>query len=54
MFMNELQGEAIMEIMEESEVHILVQQKLINVFRDTVAKKSLGRTCSHAYGRHPR
>ena len=39
MFMNELQGEAIMEIMEESEVHILVQQKLINVFRDTVAKQ---------------
>ena len=28
-----------MEIVEESEVHILAQQQLINVFRDCVAKK---------------
>ena len=28
-----------MEIMEESEVHILAQQQPINVFRDSVAKK---------------
>src|SRR3989337_1549411 len=39
MFVNELLAEAIMKIMEESEVHILVQQELINVFRDSVAKK---------------
>jgi hypothetical protein len=52
MFVNQLLAEAMMEIMEESEVHILAQQQLINVFRDSVAKKE--RTCSHAYGRHPR
>ena len=28
-----------MEIMEESEVHILAQEQLINVFRGSVAKK---------------
>ena len=28
-----------MEIVEESEEHILAQQQLINVFRDSVAKK---------------
>ena len=39
MFVNELLAEAIMEIVEESEVHILAQQQLINVFRDSVAKK---------------
>ena len=39
MFVNELLAEAIMEIMEESEVHILAQQQLINVFRDNVAKQ---------------
>src|SRR3989337_2265491 len=39
MFVNQLLAEAMMEIMEESEVHILVQQQLINVFRDSVAKK---------------
>ena len=39
MFVNELLAEAIMEIMEESEVHFLAQQQLINVFRDSVAKK---------------
>ena len=39
MLVNELLTEAIMEIMEESEVHILAQQQLINVFRDSAAKK---------------
>ena len=39
MFVNQLLAEAMMEIMEESEVHILAQQQLINVFRDSVAKK---------------
>ena len=34
-----LLAEAMMEIMEESEVHILAQQQLINAFRDSVAKK---------------
>ena len=38
-FVNELLAEAIMEIMEESEVDILVQQQLINDFRDSVEKK---------------
>ena len=39
MFVNQLLAEAMMEILEESEVHILAQQQLINVFRDSVAKK---------------
>ena len=39
MFVNQLLAEAMMEIMEESEVHILAQQQLINRFRDSVAKK---------------
>ena len=39
MFVNELLAEAIVEIMVESEVHILAQQQLINVFRDSLAKK---------------
>ena len=39
MFVNELLPEAIMEIVEESEVHILAQQQWINVFRHSVAKK---------------
>ena len=38
MFVNQLLAEAMMEIMEESEVHILAQQQLINVFTDSVAK----------------
>ena len=38
-FVNQLLAEAMMEIVEESEVHILAQQQLINVFRDSVAKK---------------
>ena len=36
---NQLLAEAMMEIVEESEVHILAQQQLINVFRDSVAKQ---------------
>ena len=39
MFVNQLLAEAMMEMVEESEVHILVQQQLINVFRDSVAKQ---------------
>ena len=39
MFVNQLLAEAMMEIVEESEVHILAQQQPINVFRDSVAKK---------------
>ena len=39
MFMNQLLAEAMMEIVEESEVHIFAQQQLIKVFRDSVAKK---------------
>ena len=39
MFVNQLLVEAMMEIMAESEAHILAQQQLINVFRDSVAKK---------------
>ena len=38
MFVNQLMAEAMMEMVEESEVHIRVQQQLINVFRDSVAK----------------
>ena len=39
MCVNQLLVEAMMEIMEETEVHILVQQQLINVFKGSVAKK---------------
>ena len=39
MFVNQLLAEAMMEIVEESEVHILVKQSQINIFRDSVAKK---------------
>ena len=39
MFVNQLLVEAMTEIVEESEVHILAQQQLINVFRGNVAKK---------------
>ena len=38
MFVNQLMVEAMMEMVEESEVHIRAQQQLINVFRDNVAK----------------
>ena len=39
MFVNQLLAEAMMEIAEESEVHILAQQQPINVLRDSVAKQ---------------
>ena len=39
MFVNQLMAEAMMEMVEESELHIHVQQQLINVFRDCVAKQ---------------
>ena len=39
MFVNQLLAEAMMKIVEESEVHIIGQQQLINVFRDSVGKK---------------
>ena len=39
MFVNQLMAEAMMEMVEESEVHIRPQQQLINVFRDSVAKQ---------------
>ena len=39
MFVNQLLAEAMMEIMEESEVHILAQQQLIDDFSDSIAKK---------------
>ena len=39
MFANQLLAGAMMEMVEESEVHIRAQQQLINVFRDSVAKQ---------------
>ena len=39
MFVNQLMAEAMMEMEEESEVHIRAQQQLINVFRASVAKQ---------------
>ena len=39
MFVIELMAEAMIEMVEESEVHIRAQQQLINVFRDCVAKQ---------------
>ena len=39
MFVNQLMVEAMMEMVEESEVHIRAQQQPINVFRDSVAKQ---------------
>ena len=39
MFVNQLMVEAMMEMVEESEVHIRGQQQLINVFRDSVGKQ---------------
>ena len=39
MFVNQLMAEAMMEMVEESELHIRAQQQLINVFRDSVAKQ---------------
>ena len=39
MFVNQLMAEAMMEMVEESEVHIHAQKQVINVFRDSVAKQ---------------
>ena len=39
MFVNQLMAEGMMEMVEESEVQSRATQKLINVFRDSVAKK---------------
>ena len=39
MFVNQLMAEAMMEMMDESEVQSRETQKLINVFRDSVAKQ---------------
>ena len=39
MFMNQLMAEAMMEIVDESEVQSRATQQLINVFRDSVAKQ---------------
>ena len=38
MFVNQLMAEAMMEMVEESEVQSRATQQLINVFRDSVAK----------------
>ena len=37
MFVNQLMAEAMMEMVDESELHIPVQKQMINVFRDSVA-----------------
>ena len=39
MFVNQLMAEAMMEMVEESEVQIRAQQQLFNVFRDSVAEQ---------------
>ena len=39
MFVNQLMVEAMMEMVDESEVHIRAQQQLINIFRDSVTKQ---------------
>ena len=39
MFVNQLMAEAMMEMVDESEVQSCATQQLINVFRESVAKK---------------
>ena len=39
MFVNQLMAEAMMEMVDESEVQSRVTQQLINVFRDSVEKQ---------------
>ena len=39
MFVNQLMAEAMMEMVDESEVQSHAAQQLINVFRDSVAKQ---------------
>ena len=41
MFVNQLMAEAMMEMVDESEVQSRATQQLINVFRDSVAKQEL-------------
>ena len=50
MFVNQLMAEAMMEMVDESEVQSRATQQLINVFRDSVAKQQ--ELAQHAYGRH--
>ena len=45
MFVNQLMVEAMMEMVDESEVHTHAQQQLINVSRDSVAKQQELPTC---------
>ena len=45
MFVNQLMAEAMMEMVDESEVQSRVTQQLINVFRDSVAKQKNLPTC---------
>ena len=49
MFVNQLMAEAMMEMVDVSEVQSRATQQLINVFRDC---SKAARTCPHAYGRH--
>ena len=37
MFVNQLMAEAMMEMVDESELHIPVQKQMNNVYRDSVA-----------------
>ncbi len=50
MFVNQLMAEAMMEMVDESEVQSRATQQLINVFRDSVAKQQahmlMGVTCA--------
>ena len=39
MFVNQLMAQAMMEMVDESEVQIRAQQQLFNVFRDSVAEQ---------------
>ena len=51
LFVNQLMVEAMMEMVEESEVHIRAQQQLVNVFSDSVAKQQ---DLAHMLMGHPR
>ena len=45
MFVNQLMAEAMMEMVDESEVQSRATQQLINVFRDSVANRKNLPTC---------
>ena len=49
MFVNQLMAEAMMEMVDESEVQSHATHQQINVFRDC---SKAARICPHAYGRH--